>query len=91
MEKKIFVYEDFSSAEPQKLGVLYVDSLRGTEHYSFEYDEEWLRNTNFRYHLDPDLSMFTGRQYTTKQIFEKQKEYRNARHPHGHSALHFFV
>lgn len=69
MEKKIFVYEDFSSAEPQKLGVLYVDSLRGTEHYSFEYDEEWLRNTNFRYHLDPDLSMFTGRQYTTKQIF----------------------
>ena len=39
MEKKIFVYEDFSSAEPQKLGVLYVDSLRGTEHYSFEYDE----------------------------------------------------
>ena len=69
MEKKIFVYEDFSSAEPQKLGILYVDSLRGTEHYSFEYDEEWLRNTNFRYHLDPDLSMFTGRQYTTKQIF----------------------
>ena len=69
MEKKIFVYEDFSSAEPHKLGILYVDSLRGTEHYSFEYDEEWLRNTNFRYHLDPDLSMFTGRQYTTKQIF----------------------
>ena len=69
MEKKIFVYEDFSSAEPQKLGILYVDSLRGTEHYSFEYDESWLRSTNFRYHLDPDLSMFTGRQYTTKQIF----------------------
>ena len=69
MEKKIFVYEDFSSDEPQKLGVLYVDSNRGTEHYSFEYDNEWLKNTKLRYHLDPELSMFSGRQYTTKYIF----------------------
>ena len=40
MEKKIFVYEDFSSAEPQKLGALYVDTIRGTAHYSFDDDEE---------------------------------------------------
>ena len=69
MEKKIFVYEDFSSEEPQKLGVLYVDSVRGTEHYSFEYDNEWLKKTKLRFHLDPELSMFSGRQYTTKYIF----------------------
>ncbi len=69
MEKKIFVYEDFSSDEPQKLGVLYVDSVRGTEHYSFEYDNEWLKKTKLRFHLDPELSMFSGRQYTTKYIF----------------------
>ncbi len=47
MERKIFVYENFSSPEPKKLGVLYVDTLRGTEHYSFEYDEYWLKNTKF--------------------------------------------
>ena len=69
MERKIFVYENFSSPEPKKLGVLYVDTLRGTEHYSFEYDEYWLKNTKFSYNLDPDISMFSGRQYTTKNIF----------------------
>lgn len=69
MERKIFVYENFSSSEPKTLGVLYVDTLRGTEHYSFEYDEYWLKNTKFSYNLDPDISMFSGRQYTTKNIF----------------------
>lgn len=69
MERKIFVYENFSSSEPKTLGVLYLDTLRGTEHYSFEYDEYWLKNTKFSYNLDPDISMFSGRQYTTKNIF----------------------
>lgn len=69
MVQKILVYENFSSAEPKKLGVLYVDTLRGTEHYSFEYDDTWLKNSKFSFHLDPDISMFSGRQYTTKSIF----------------------
>ena len=72
MERKIFVYENFSSPEPKKLGVLYVDTLRGTEHYSFEYDEYWLKNTKFSYNLDPDISMFSGRQYTTKNILDRK-------------------
>ena len=45
MERKIFVYENFSSLEPKKLGVLYVDTLRGIEHYSFEYDQDWLKQS----------------------------------------------
>lgn len=69
MVQRILVYENFSSAEPKKLGVLYVDTLRGTEHYSFEYDDNWLKNSKFSFHLDPDISMFSGRQYTTKSIF----------------------
>lgn len=69
MQRKILVYENFSSAEPKKLGVLYVDTLRGVEHYSFEYNEDWLKESKFSYHLDPDISMFSGRQYTTKSIF----------------------
>ena len=63
MERKIFVYENFSSLEPKKLGVLYVDTLRGIEHYSFEYDQDWLKQSKFSFCLDPDISMFSGRQY----------------------------
>lgn len=69
MERKILVYENFSSEEPKKLGLLYVDMLRGIEHYSFEYDADWLKKTKFSYSLDPDISMYSGRQYTTKSIF----------------------
>ena len=58
MERKIFVYENFSSLEPKKLGVLYVDILRGIEHYSFEYDLDWLKQSKFSFCLDPDISMF---------------------------------
>ena len=53
MERKIFVYENFSSLEPKKLGVLYVDILRGIEHYSFEYDLDWLKQSK------PELFMKT--------------------------------
>ena len=49
MERKIFVYENFSSLEPKKLGVLYVDTLRGIEHYSFEYDQDWLKQSKFSF------------------------------------------
>lgn len=69
MERKIFVYENFSSLEPKKLGVLYVDTLRGIEHYSFEYNQDWLKQSKFSFCLDPDISMFSGRQYTEKNIF----------------------
>lgn len=69
MERKLLVYENFSSEEPRKLGILYVDTLRGMEHYSFEYDDTWLKKTKFSIHLDPEITMFSGRQYTTKTIF----------------------
>ena len=69
MERKILVYENFSSSEPKKLGILYVDTLRGIEHYSFEYDQDWLKQSKFSFCLDPDISMFSGRQYTEKNIF----------------------
>ena len=32
MERKIFVYENFSSLEPKKLGVLYVDTALNITH-----------------------------------------------------------
>ena len=69
-QKKIFVYDDFSSDEPALLGILYVDIIKGGETYSFEYDRKWLEEMNFSITLDPELSPFPGRQYPAgKHIF----------------------
>ena len=46
-----------------------MDTIRGIEHYSFEYDQDWLKESKFSFCLDPDISMFSGRQYTEKNIF----------------------
>lgn len=63
MGKTIYVYENWSSEVPTKLGMLYVEQGRGSEHYAFEYDETWLTTNRFAYVLDPDLALYKGRQY----------------------------
>lgn len=63
MQKKIIVYENFSSEKPKILGLLYVDAVRGKEQYSFEYTPEWLKSNSGRCTLDPDLSLYKGRQF----------------------------
>ena len=62
-EKTIFVYDDFSMQNPTLIGTLYVNSLKGGESYSFEYDREWLKKTELKIILDPELMPYTGRQY----------------------------
>ncbi len=62
-EKIIYVYDHFSSDEPVLLGKLYVNAQKGTESYSFEYDNDWLKNTNLAVSLDPDLMSYGGRQF----------------------------
>ncbi len=62
-EKIIYVYDHFSSDEPLLLGKLYVNAQKGTESYSFEYDNDWLKNTNLTVSLDPDLMSYGGRQF----------------------------
>ncbi len=62
-EKIIYVYDHFSYDEPVLLGKLYVNAQKGTESYSFEYDNEWLKNTNLTVSLDPDLMSYGGRQF----------------------------
>ena len=42
-EKTIFVYDDFSGQNPMRIGTLYVNSMKGGESYSFEYEREWLK------------------------------------------------
>ena len=62
-EKTIFVYDDFSMQNPALMGILYVNSLKGGESYSFEYDKEWLKKTSLKITLDPELMPYSGRQY----------------------------
>ena len=62
-EKTIFVYDDFSMQNPTLMGILYVNSLKVGESYSFEYDREWLKKTSLKITLDPELMPYSGRQY----------------------------
>ncbi len=66
-QKVIYVYDDFSFDEPMLIGTLYVDVLRGVESYSFEYNSQWLKETNLTILLDPELPLYTGRQYVAKK------------------------
>lgn len=68
--KTIYVYECFSGDDPSLMGCLYVNTVRATESYSFEYDGEWLQKNRYTVNVDPDLSFFGGRQYpVSSQIF----------------------
>ena len=62
-QKTIIVYENWSSKEPIRLGWLYVNSERGLERYSFEYDKDWIKSGGTAFVLDPELSLYHGRQY----------------------------
>ncbi len=62
-EKTIYVYENWSETLPVLIGKLYAFSVRGKEQFSFEYDEPWLVSEQANYFLDPDLTLYRGRQY----------------------------
>ena len=63
MLKQIIVYENWSDIIPKKMGMLYVDYAKGKENFSFEYDEGWLTSNKSALVIDPDLSMYNGRQF----------------------------
>lgn len=65
--KIIYVYENWSTQAPVLIGRLYVDVIKGTESYSFEYDDNWLKNCNLLI-LDPMLNFYKGRQYSSDKF-----------------------
>lgn len=69
-QKTIYVYESFRSTEPNFLGTLFVENVRGRESYSFEYDADWLKSSANYMYLDPDLQLYAGRQYEAADDFE---------------------
>lgn len=69
-QKTIYVYAHWKK-EPSFLGTMYVDSAKGRELFSFEYEEKWLKSPEANYFLDPDLHLYRGRQFVPmeKPIF----------------------
>ncbi|MGN0307717.1 MAG: hypothetical protein ACI4DN_05820 [Lachnospiraceae bacterium] len=39
--EKVYVYENWKSDEPHRIGTLYVEGAKGKEIISFEYDQLW--------------------------------------------------
>lgn len=62
-EKTIYVFENWSEESPVLIGKLYVSYIRGKEQFAFEYDNSWLTSESANYLLDPNLSLYNGRQY----------------------------
>jgi serine/threonine-protein kinase HipA len=61
--REILVYADWEGLnESTLMGRLSADQIRGKEVFSFEYEKDWL-DAAYALYLDPNLQMFTGRQY----------------------------
>lgn len=60
----LFIYADFDWLdEPLLVGELGYESLRGSDSYSFKYDNEWLRLYGSLF-LSADINNYPGQQYT---------------------------
>ena len=65
---RIYVYFDHETKTPERLGEISVQSTRGKEFFSFEFDREWLKKHPGQI-LDPDLQLYAGPQFTAKSNF----------------------
>ena len=62
--RTLFIYADFDLLdEPMLVGELGYESLRGSDSYSFKYDNNWLRQYGSLF-LSADINNYPGQQYT---------------------------
>ena len=67
-ETKIWVYADWQSLGGVKhMGILTPQHVRGKEIFSFEYNDTWLTSSGQVLLLDPNLSMYKGKQYLPEE------------------------
>lgn len=60
---EIYVYADWiDTGDPILVGVLRSSVIRGKEHFSFNYDEEWLAS-KYVHQIDPALQLYVGEQH----------------------------
>lgn len=64
MSRNIYVFADWIEDEPVLIGTLTADQVRGKDHFSFSYADEWLQRGDAPYlKIDPDLHLFKGSQH----------------------------
>ena len=62
--RTLYTYADFDWLdEPMLVGELGYESLRGSDSYSFKYDNDWLRQYGSLF-LSADINNYPGQQYT---------------------------
>lgn len=66
MAKKYFLYFDKND---KSFGYLYFEIKKGKEIFSFEFDDEFLKDNHLNFFIDPDLYLIRGRQYPSKDVF----------------------
>ena len=60
---EIYVFADWiDTDEPMLIGILRTTVLRGKEHFSFNYDEQWLSSV-YATQIDPSLHLYKGEQH----------------------------
>jgi serine/threonine-protein kinase HipA len=64
IRKEILIYADWIGLKesPTRLGTLYSTIVKGSEIFSFEYSDEWLKS-KYAQVIDPDLELFSGPHY----------------------------
>lgn len=63
-EQTIWVYTDWEpSGNPQLMGILTAQRIRGKEIFSFEYNESWMTTNQELIFLDPNLGFYKGKQF----------------------------
>ena len=71
IKRSIYVYAHWKGMEnPVLVGILFSERLRGNEVYSFEYEEDWLKNGPSQL-IDPNLQLYSGPHY----LGEDQKNF----------------
>ncbi len=65
--KDIFVFADWhENQEPELVGKVHVEVIRGKEIFSFEYDQHWLKSSNVQ-QIDPALQLYSGLHYLSSE------------------------
>lgn len=58
MNKRIYVFADWETfSQPELVGVLSSDVVRGKENFRFSYDNEWL-SSPYVQQIDPNLYLY---------------------------------
>lgn len=72
MEEKIYVYFDDDIDKKELIGYLYFEYINGSQIYSFEFNNEFLKSKYSNFFLDNNLYPYPSRQYVSKnkRIFD---------------------